>query len=148
MKTATQTPERNKAVLHFGGSDVTIIAKLAGTTNTFSKGMKNHVFNITVSFPSGNWETFKFHTSANDYNKGKNWMDEQDLKEAMDCIFRDATAGKMDFEEFCGEFGYDEDSRKAYGIYEECGILLDKVENLFTDAERAYDEFRKAYPEL
>jgi len=31
----------------------------------------------------------------------------------LECLLSDAQAGEQSFEEFCGEFGYDPDSRKA-----------------------------------
>ncbi|VVB60571.1 Uncharacterised protein [uncultured archaeon] len=36
----------------------------------------------------------------------------------------------MDFKEFCGEFGYDNDSRRAEKIHKECKKSLNKVEDL------------------
>ena len=38
----------------------------------------------------------------------------------LDCLLSDASAGEMTFEEFCSEFGYDTDSRKAEATYRAC----------------------------
>ena len=40
-----------------------------------------------------------------------------------------------DFEEFCSEFGYDEDSRKAYKIFKKCVRQSEKIHKLFSDTE-------------
>ena len=38
----------------------------------------------------------------------------------LDCLLSDAQAGGQSFEEFCREFGYDPDSRKAEATWREC----------------------------
>jgi hypothetical protein len=38
----------------------------------------------------------------------------------MACLIRDSEVLNMDFEEFCSEFGYDSDSRKAFAIWGKC----------------------------
>jgi hypothetical protein len=43
-----------------------------------------------------------------------------DLRNAFECFLTDAIAGEQDFAEFCSDFGYDEDSRKAERIYKAC----------------------------
>jgi len=40
-----------------------------------------------------------------------------------------------DFEDFCQEFGYEEDSRKAYTIFKKCVRQSEKIHKLFSDAE-------------
>ena len=45
---------------------------------------------------------------------------ESELKEAFDCFLSDCDCGAMDFRDFCGEFGYDEDSRKAFKTWRAC----------------------------
>jgi hypothetical protein len=37
------------------------------------------------------------------------------------------------FEEFCMEFGYDEDSRKAYKTFKECSIFSEKLQYIFSE---------------
>lgn len=43
------------------------------------------------------------------------------------CIFGDAQSGISTFNEFCSEFGYDTDSRRAYKIHKACVKTLDKL---------------------
>lgn len=53
-------------------------------------------------------------------------------------IAMDASSGRMDFEDFCSEFGYDSDSRKAKKIHKACKkaylrvgeVLTDKINNI------------------
>lgn len=45
-----------------------------------------------------------------------------------------------DFETFCGSYGYDEDSRKAYKIYKACVREYDAVCRLFGDSPECMEE--------
>lgn len=47
----------------------------------------------------------------------------------------DANSYPMTFEDWCCEFGYDDDSRKAYDIWQRCTDLATKAQTLFS-----YDE--------
>lgn len=42
------------------------------------------------------------------------------LADVISGLLSDAQAGRMSFDEFCGEFGYDSDSRKALATWEAC----------------------------
>ena len=44
----------------------------------------------------------------------------QDLLDAFECYVSEAISGTSGFGEFCGEFGYDEDSRKAHETWRAC----------------------------
>jgi hypothetical protein len=46
------------------------------------------------------------------------------------CLLSDASANDMSFEDFCGEFGYDLDSRKAEETYKACRKVGTKVRKL------------------
>jgi len=48
------------------------------------------------------------------------------------CLLSDASAGEQLFADFCADFGYDEDSRKAFGIYEACQKIALQLRHLFT----------------
>lgn len=68
---------------------------------------------------------------------------EPDLRGVLDCLCSDAEAGEMSFEEFCGEFGYDEDSRTAERTWKECQKSGAKVLRLFD-----LDELREMLNDL
>lgn len=58
---------------------------------------------------------------------------ESDLIHAFYCFVSDSEAGgEKSFEEFCSDFGYDEDSRKAENIYKACGVSAKKFNRVFT----------------
>lgn len=42
------------------------------------------------------------------------------LANVVYCLLMDATALEQTFDEWCGDFGYDTDSRKAYDLYTRC----------------------------
>jgi hypothetical protein len=62
--------------------------------------------------------------------------------DVLHCLSTDARAGEWSFENFCSDFGYDEDSRKARATWEACkktsaelhALLGDKFEEV-ADAE-------------
>ena len=58
-----------------------------------------------------------------------------DTKTVMYCLLSDMRAGELPFEEFCSEFGYDEESRKAYALWEWCQNIAVKIESLFSPDE-------------
>lgn len=56
---------------------------------------------------------------------------EKELLYAFYCFVEDALSGKMDFSEFCGEFGYDTDSCKAEKTWKACKRSTVKFEKLY-----------------
>ena len=48
-------------------------------------------------------------------------------------VISDCLAGDQSFEEFCNEFGYDEDSRSVEKIWKECRIIGTRVKNFLGD---------------
>ena len=55
---------------------------------------------------------------------------EYDTLNAFYCFVSDALSGTYSFSEFCGEFGYDEDSRKAEQTWKACQRSLKKFERV------------------
>lgn len=68
-----------------------------------------------------------------DYFMGQALTDEPDAETVLDSLLSDSQAGQQTFEEFCSEFGYDSDSRKAERIYRECAKQGAKVKKLLGD---------------
>lgn len=52
-------------------------------------------------------------------------------------LLLDASSADANFLDWCGDFGYDTDSRKALTVYEACCSTRADVHNLFTRDERA-----------
>lgn len=55
---------------------------------------------------------------------------EYDVLNSFYCFVSDAISGTYSFSEFCGEFGYDEDSRKAERTWKACKRSLEKFQRM------------------
>ena len=106
------------------------------TVNANYKGDKE------ASFISGNWNNHLVTVTNND-NKQRCTFEfwasimrpeldsEYDVLNAFYCFVGDAISGKMDFEEFCSEFGYDNDSRTAERTWKACKRAAAKLERIY-----------------
>lgn len=56
---------------------------------------------------------------------------EDELLNAFYCFVSDAVSGNYSFNEFCGEFGYDEDSRKAEKTWKACKKSLENLNKIY-----------------
>ena len=74
--------------------------------------------------------SLRFWASRNDYLKGR----EPDAYDVLSCMEK---GDPGTFEEFCGNFGYFEDSRKAEATYKAVVHEWKKVKKFFTQAELA-----------
>lgn len=103
-------------------------------------------FKITLHTKGGK-ESFEFYGSNMEHQKKKHHLGKDDVLQVVDCLLSDAMAGNDSFDEFCSEFAYDNDSRKAEAIYKACGVSTGKIAYLFPDAD-VYDlanEMREKY---
>jgi hypothetical protein len=58
--------------------------------------------------------------------------------DVLGCLLQDAQSGSETFEDFCGNLGYDTDSRKAFDIYLKCQECLGAMRRAFgSDLEQA-----------
>jgi hypothetical protein len=71
--------------------------------------------------------TFEFWASIAEPELKK----EYDILNAFYCFVSDALAGNDSFEDFCGNFGYDTDSRKAEKIHRKCKKSYEKLLKLY-----------------
>ncbi len=55
-----------------------------------------------------------------------------ELRFAVYCFVSDAASGRMEFEEFCSEFGYDSDSIKAMNTWQACRKSTKKCDRMFS----------------
>ena len=60
-----------------------------------------------------------------------------ELKEVVFALLNDAQAGELSFEDFCSDFGYDTDSRRAYATWEACKENREKLLAIFSPDEIA-----------
>jgi hypothetical protein len=132
----------NKATFNLNDAPVVISARLIGETTEMLNGL-HYAYSVTVKH-NGEKCSFKYHTSINDFAQGKDEMSESDLLNALDCLISDAIAGEMDFYNFCNEFGYDFDSRKAEKVWKACKGATKKASRLFSDLYQTADQVREA----
>lgn len=52
------------------------------------------------------------------------------------CLLLDAESGSMSFDDFCDNFGYDNDSISDFKTYQACMAITKQVQKLFTYSER------------
>jgi hypothetical protein len=131
----------NKATFNLNDAPVVISARLIGETTEMLNGL-HYAYSVTVKH-NGEKCSFKYHTSIHDFAQGKDEMSESDLINALDCFISDSLAGEQSFYEFCREFGYDEDSRKAEKIHKACQLASKKASRLFDDLYALSDKVRE-----
>ncbi len=63
--------------------------------------------------------------------------------DVLSCLVSDTTGvdNAIDFDDWCHEFGYDTDSRKAEKTYKQCKFMASKVHNFLPDD---FEDFAKA----
>jgi hypothetical protein len=54
----------------------------------------------------------------------------------LHCLFLDAQSGAESFDDFCDNFGYNNDSMQHFRIYQSCMETAKKIRNLFTSQQR------------
>lgn len=87
---------------------------------------------------------FDFYGSTHDYNNGVTEIKGEDLLQAFECFISDAMTGDQEFNDFCDEFGYDNDSRAAEKIHKECMKSLSKAQSILKeDIHEFYNELNE-----
>lgn len=81
--------------------------------------------------------TYDRRRSSFDFWQGGGISRDPESSDVMACLISDAHAGAQSFEEFCSEFGYDEDSRSAERTWKACQRVADQLERLFGADYRA-----------
>ena len=61
------------------------------------------------------------------FSQGIGIQGEPEIPGVLECLQGDCQSAEYSFEDFCGEFGYDQDSRKAFKIYKACGKIKGKL---------------------
>lgn len=54
-----------------------------------------------------------------------------DVLNAFYCLVSDAISGEMSFDDFCSEFGYNNDSRTSEKIHRKCKKQLEKLKKIY-----------------
>lgn len=64
------------------------------------------------------------------------------IDDVLYSLVLDSQLSSEDFEDFCANLGYDEDSRKAEEIYRDCRKNAKKVKTFINNLEEAYELFQ------
>ena len=88
-----------------------------------------NIYRVYVTY-NGKTISFKFGDSIHNTNMGIELDDES----VLNTICSDYYCPD-DFSEFCSEYGYDQDSRKAEKTFKNCQIQSAKLHKLFEDAD-------------
>lgn len=80
---------------------------------------RNKYFVYVTNTDNGEKTRFTFWDSLDNTRRGV-VLDGDDLLNAFYCFVSDACNGLYSFSDFCGEFGYNEDSRSAERIFKAC----------------------------
>ena len=116
------------------------------TNKPSSRNERNtNSYTVTVkSRETGKKTSFDFWCSiaSPDFEK------EYDVLNALYCFVSDAISGLYSFDEFCGEFGYDTDSRKAEKVYKACKRAYAKFERVSGFSENEMYDFINELSEI
>lgn len=99
-----------------------IVAKLQGSeiNGAWSDNkVRNKYFVYVTNTDNGEKTRFTFWDSLDSTQRGV-VLDGDELLNAFYCFVSDALSAAGSFSDFCSEFGYDEDSRRAERIYKAC----------------------------
>lgn len=120
-------------------NNYTFTSKLRGTGiyAPFDSKLKRCSYNITISNDT-NVVDFVYYMSHIDYLNHKITMNQEDIKNAFECILSDALIPIESFCEFMNEFGYT-DCKEAKRIYDACKEERDKLLKIGIDEDETYD---------
>ena len=86
---------------------------------------------VTITNKSGQWVTDYF--TGLGHRKVNQWKQSKPVKPkiigVLHSLFMDAQAADQNFIDWCADFGYSDDSMKAFSIYKQCcetGLMLRK----------------------
>jgi len=133
--------------LKVAGEEFEVKSRLEASGVPFSNEEENgryrtlhNRFRVTVcSKHTNKCRSFKYHGSQNDMEAGKDKLSAEDEKFAFRSFIDDSISGTMDFHEFCSEYGYDEDSRRAEKIHKAVKRSLKQAEDLGLSENELYD---------
>lgn len=106
------------------------MAKTPKITATFAYGEASELGDMP-----NNWKVtlkFKKRKLTTDFYGGE-LVENPTTADVLSCLISDALAGDQDFEDYCKDFGYCEDSFKAYQTWEACAATVSKLNRFLSD---------------
>ncbi len=89
-----------------------------GTPQTDDTGWKHFLFTVVITLGKG-------HPFSTPFRMGVAHTAPPDELDVLHSLLLDASCSDQSFEDWCGEFGYDTDSRKAETTWKECRKIGD-----------------------
>ncbi len=80
---------------------------------------------------------FEFRTGVGLRSKKTGHAVKPSATSVLSCLVRDAAARSQSFYDWCSDYGYDNDSIKAFNTYNECCEIAQKLRQVFKAAEIA-----------
>jgi len=74
---------------------------------------------------------YGFKQMSTFFSQGIGIKGEPSIPGVLECLQTDCQSAEYGFDEFCDEFGYDKDSRKAFKTYRACGKIKGKLHKFF-----------------
>lgn len=74
------------------------------------------------------------------FSQGPAHCSEPTPADVLYCLVSDARAGRESFDDFCGDFGYDADSRRAEAVWRACKATTPKVDRFLGDDLDAFEQ--------
>lgn len=68
-----------------------------------------------------------------DFWQGTGITSDPTAEGCLECLLSDAQSGELDFEQFCGDLGYDTDSRSAEATWKACQKVNENMRRLLGD---------------
>jgi hypothetical protein len=116
----------------------TLVDCVKGFPNDNKDTAYHNQFTVTVKLNNKS-RRFSFFGSARDCQEGKTTIPDKDFIYVLECFLSDGYCAIGSFEDFCGELGYDQDSRNAEHIYKSCQKTLDQLNGLGIDDSELAD---------
>lgn len=130
-------------------------SKLFSDSAVFQRALKGTYIQDTIGRKyHGNVQSFPWHRNYDKpffkqvFEAGKRFLEPLSIDAVLSCLVSDALTAENSplFSDFCSEFGYDEDSRKAYKIWEtirEQGELFRRFcgPELFDELVTKYEDY-------
>lgn len=105
-----------------------------GKRDDSSPAGPHYTYNVSVQSDATNvTRRFTYHDSIHNASKGIDQLDRKGLLFAFWSFVQDADAGGMNFKEFCGDYGYNEDSMSAHQTWKACQDAAKKFRALWHD---------------
>jgi hypothetical protein len=136
MNTVKRESATEKAVSDFLNSlDILTTVRFTGATSRDGWECDSWTVTISPAKDIGRGIDSAFYTGTGHRNRGKPTTPH--IASILYNLLMDASLGEDSFSDFCGNCGYDTDSRKALAAYLECQGTAEKLRRVFTGAALA-----------